>query len=73
MSNFDAEKKSEFFTNPLQTLAQWSLGIEVVCYDFVKNSQFCAFIQDFLDHYVDGCWSNDVDIRRSPRNESSLP
>ena len=25
-----------------------------------------GFIQDFLDHYVDQCWYNDVHVGRSP-------
>ena len=25
-----------------------------------------GFIQDFLDHYADECWSNDVDVGRNP-------
>ena len=28
-----------------------------------------GFIQDFLDHYVDGCRSNDVNVGTSPMNE----
>ena len=38
--------------DPIDFKTLWSLGIEVYCYDFVKNS---GFIQDCLDHYV---WIN---------------
>ena len=39
MSNFDRLFLLEFLSNRHQTLAQWSLCIEVFCYDFFKNSQ----------------------------------
>ena len=31
------------------------------------------FIQDFLDHYVDQCWYNDVLVGRSPCITESWP
>ena len=34
------------------------------------HSWFFGFVQDFLDHYVDGFRSNDVDVGISRFNES---
>ena len=42
------------FSSNLQTLALWSLGIEVYWYDFFLRIPSCSseVIQELLDHYV---------------------
>ena len=67
MSNFDRLFLLDFLSNRIQLLAQWSLGIEVFCYDCLRNhSCSSCFIQDFRDHYVDQCRFNDVHVGWSP-------
>ena len=52
--SFAWQSDYEFLSNRLQTLAQWSLGIEVLCYDFVKNSQL--FFRIYSEFSRSLCW-----------------
>ena len=63
----------EFLSNRLQTLAQWSLGIGEVCYDFSKSFHIICRIYSGLSGSL--CGSTTVQLftcREKPMNESWL-
>ena len=53
-----------YLSNRLQTLAQWSLGIEFYCYDFIRNFQLLFRIYSGFSGSLcmDQCRFNDVHV-----------